>query len=87
MSLEYVMICRSTSSLLCSNMRRSPLESYELIGRVFGISASSAGGSGFRHVPIRGILTGRLWFSPVSQSKCQIINSKCLYLFIHLFIY
>jgi len=77
----------STSSLLCSNMRRSPLETYELIGRVFGTSASSAGGPGFRHVPSRGILTARLWFSPFSQSKCRNVTSKCLRLFIHLFIY
>ena len=59
----------------------------EHIGRVFGISASSAGGPGFRHVPVRGILTSRLWFSPVFQSKCRNITSKCSRLFIHLFIY
>jgi hypothetical protein len=79
--------CWSTSSLLCSNMRRSPLESYEHIGRVFGSSASWAGGPGFRHVPIMDILTGRLWFSPVFQSKCRNITSKYLRLFIHLIIY
>jgi hypothetical protein len=47
--------CWSTNSLLCSNMRRSPCESYELIGWVVGISASWAGGPGFRRVCRSGV--------------------------------
>jgi len=69
-------------------MRRSPLESYELLGRMLGISALSAGGPGFRHVPIRGILTGRLWFSPAKQmSEYYLEMFMFIYSLIYLFIY